>query len=150
MRAKKGCEGGRISSRLGGLRLGLSRLLGHWNGIDMGPLSGSLKDQVLVESRGSWCEFVFIFSNFKSSIAVLIIVFRPVLWPVQFKARILSFDRVIWVNYLKKKKEEAKVNRLQPGFFFPCFFFNPARFQPRVGRVPGQPAVSGRILKLWF
>jgi hypothetical protein len=121
MRAKKGCEGGRISSRLGGLRLGISRLLGHWNGIDMGPLSGSLKDQVLVESRGSWCEFVFIFSNFKSSIAVLIIVFRPVLWPVQFKARILSFDRVIWVNYLKKKKKKQKSIGYNRVFSFPVF-----------------------------
>jgi hypothetical protein len=33
------------------------------------------------------------------------------------------------------------------GFFFPCFFFNPARFQPQV---PGRPAGQGRILKLWF
>ena len=30
----------------------------------------------------------------------------------------------------------------------PIFFFNPARFQPRVGRVPGRPARPGWISKL--
>ena len=28
------------------------------------------------------------------------------------------------------------------------FFINPARFQPRVNRVPGRPAGPGQILKL--
>jgi hypothetical protein len=27
--------------------------------------------------------------------------------------------------------------RVTPGFLFPCFFFNPARFQPRIGWVFG-------------
>jgi hypothetical protein len=31
----------------------------------------------------------------------------------------------------------------QPGYFLPYFFFNPARFQPRVGRVPGRPVRPG-------
>jgi hypothetical protein len=27
-----------------------------------------------------------------------------------------------------------RVSQITPGFFFPCFFFNPARFQPRIAR----------------
>jgi hypothetical protein len=35
------------------------------------------------------------------------------------------------------------------GFFsFSCFFFNPTRFQPRVGWVPDRPAGPGQVLKL--
>jgi hypothetical protein len=36
------------------------------------------------------------------------------------------------------------------GFFLPCFFFNSARFQPRIGRVLGRPAGPGRVSKLCF
>jgi hypothetical protein len=38
--------------------------------------------------------------------------------------------------------------RVTPGFSFPRFFINPARFRPRVGRVPGRPAGPDRISKL--
>jgi hypothetical protein len=62
----------------------------------------------------------------------------------------------------KNKTKKTKVNGLQPGFAgstrrvdwvkpghdFSYFFFNPARFQPRVGRVPSQPVGSGRVSKL--
>jgi hypothetical protein len=34
-------------------------------------------------------------------------------------------------------------------FFFQYFFFNPARFQFRVSRVPGRLAGPGRVSKLW-
>jgi hypothetical protein len=36
-----------------------------------------------------------------------------------------------------------QISRVTSGFLFPCFFFNPAWFQPRVGRVPGRPAGPG-------
>ena len=59
---------------------------------------------------------------------------------------ILVFFKLKWHHFSKK----TKVNRLQLGFwpdlagstefFFLYFFFNPPRFQPRVGRVPDQPA----------
>jgi hypothetical protein len=62
----------------------------------------------------------------------------------------------------KNKTKKTKVNGLQPGFAgstrrvdrvkpghdFSYFFFNPARFQPRVGRVPSQPVGPGRVSKL--
>jgi hypothetical protein len=34
--------------------------------------------------------------------------------------------------------------RVTPGFSFPYFFFNPAWFQTRVGRVPDRPAGLGQ------
>ena len=75
------------------------------------------------------------------------------------------------VNYFFKSKrryfckKKTKVNGLQPGlagstgslrqlagsrwvFPSPIFFFNPARFHPRVGRVPGRLARPGWISKL--
>jgi hypothetical protein len=68
--------------------------------------------------------------------------------------------RVSRVNpYLKKNSKrrhfsKKKVNGLQPGFdqvlpghtgsWVFLFFFNPARFKPRVGRVPGRPAGPGQ------
>jgi hypothetical protein len=42
-----------------------------------------------------------------------------------------------------------RVSRVTPGFFFPRFFFNPAQFQPWIGRVPGQPTGPGRVSKLY-
>ena len=54
--------------------------------------------------------------------------------------------------------KKTKVNGLQPGiaglpgqpsFFLPYFFFNSARFQPRVGRVTGRPAGPSRVSKLY-
>ena len=96
-------------------------------------------------------------------------VFRPAWWLARFKARVLSFDQVtrssrsiIFLNQndvvlVKKKKKEQvnvlqlgfdRVNQVTPGFPFSYFFFNPTRFQPRVGRVPGQPAWPGQVLKL--
>jgi hypothetical protein len=78
----------------------------------------------------------------------------------------LGFDRVnlYFKNNLKRCRfnKKTKVNGLQPGFawstrrvgrvtpshdFF-YFFFNPARFQPRAGRVSGRPAGLGRVSKL--
>jgi len=44
----------------------------------------------------------------------------------------------------------GSTRRVTPGFSFPRFFVNPARFRPRVGRVPGRPAGPGRVSKLWF
>jgi hypothetical protein len=42
-----------------------------------------------------------------------------------------------------------RVNPLgHTGFFFLYFFFNPARFQPLVGRVPGLSARLSRVSKL--
>jgi hypothetical protein len=62
-------------------------------------------------------------------------------------------------------KKRRKVNRLQSGFwpdfaestrspgqlsfFFSCFFFNLARFQPRVDEVRDRPAGTGQILIIW-
>jgi len=60
------------------------------------------------------------------------------------------------------KKTKTKVNGLQPGFAgstrrvgrvtsghgLSYFLINPARFQPRVGPVPGQPVRPGRVSKL--
>jgi hypothetical protein len=43
-----------------------------------------------------------------------------------------------------------RVSWVTSGFFFPCFFFNPAGFQPRVCRVPGRPVGPGRVSKLWL
>ena len=71
--------------------------------------------------------------------------------------------RVVRVNlYFKKKSKRRRfskkkeVNGLQPSFagspghdFF-YFFFNPARLQPRVGRVLNWPAEPGRVSKLWL
>jgi hypothetical protein len=65
-------------------------------------------------------------------------------------------------RFSKKKQKKTKVNgfvtgscrvtgstrRVTPGFSFPCFFVNPARFRPRVGRVPGRPVGPGRVSKL--
>ena len=66
------------------------------------------------------------------------------------KARVPDFDRVARVNFflnqndivLVKKNQQVATGscRVTPGFSFPYFFFNPARFQPRVGWVPGRPA----------
>jgi hypothetical protein len=82
-----------------------------------------------------------------------------------FKTRVPGFDRVTGLVFFKKSKRRRfskkkkvngfvigscrvnlrRVSRVTPGFSFPCFFFNPARFQPRVGRVldpvigPGRP-----------
>jgi len=43
-----------------------------------------------------------------------------------------------------------RVSRVTPGFSFPLFFINPARFRPRVGQVPGRPAGPGRVSKLCY
>jgi hypothetical protein len=40
-----------------------------------------------------------------------------------------------------------QVNWVTPGFSFSYFFFNPARFQPRI---PGRPVEPDRISKLWL
>ena len=87
---------------------------------------------------------------------LLCIVFRPARWAAWFNVRIPSFDRVTGSSgsifflkskrrcFSKKKKKSTGCNQVfdrvlpgQPGtsgFFFPYFFFNPARFQPRIGR----------------
>jgi hypothetical protein len=41
----------------------------------------------------------------------------------------------------------CRVSRVTPGHGLCNFFINPARFQPRVGRVPGRPAGPGRVSK---
>jgi hypothetical protein len=50
-------------------------------------------------------------------------------------------------SYKKTKNKSQRVAigscRVTPGFSFPCFFFNPARFQSRVDP-------PGRVLKLWL
>jgi len=57
---------------------------------------------------------------------------------------------------IKKKYQRVVIKFLTgscqdtPGFFFLCFFFNPARFQPQVDWVPDQPAGPGWIFKLWL
>jgi hypothetical protein len=51
------------------------------------------------------------------------------------------FDRVLPGHW---------VNRVTPGFSLPYFFFNPARFQLRVGRVPSWPVGPSRVSKLCF
>ena len=50
----------------------------------------------------------------------------------------------------KKQKSTRRVNRVTPGHGLCYFFINSARFQPRVGRVPGRPAGPGRVSKHWF
>jgi hypothetical protein len=60
------------------------------------------------------------------------------------------------VVLLKKQKSTGlqpdleRVSRVTPGFSFSRFFFNPAQFQPRVGRVPGRPAGLGQVSKLCY
>jgi hypothetical protein len=83
----------------------------------------------------------------------------PGLWPSRpgqffffFKSKRRRFSK-------KKKQKLTGRNRIfdrvlsgQPGhlrFFLPLFFFNPTWLQPRVDRVPGQPAGPDRVSKLW-
>jgi hypothetical protein len=40
-----------------------------------------------------------------------------------------------------------RVSRVTPGHGLCYFFINPARFQPQISRVPGQPAGLGRVSK---
>ena len=84
----------------------------------------------------------------------------------RFKIRVLCFDRVARVNFFYKKNKNDVIlvktkkqksmgcnrvfDRVTPDFFFPCFFFNPIWFQPRVSRIPNQPAGPGRVLKLYI
>jgi hypothetical protein len=92
----------------------------------------------------------------------------PAWWPARFKTRVLT--ELSGLIFFKKKNnivlvKKTKVNGLQPdfwlsrrvnppgqpghtGFFLPCFFFNPAQFQPRIDRIPSRPAGSGHILNL--
>jgi hypothetical protein len=51
--------------------------------------------------------------------------------------------RIVQVDFFFKKIKTTSFDqvlsgqpgrRVTPGFSFPCFFFNPARFQPLVGR----------------
>jgi len=72
-----------------------------------------------------------------------------------------GFDRVTGsagsVFFLKNQNDvilvyKKKVNgfatgscRVTPGFSFSRFFFNPARFQPQINRIPDQPTGSGRF-----
>ena len=82
------------------------------------------------------------------------IVFR--LSPIQGPgSRFWPGHRIAWVNFFLKKSKRRRFSkkkstgcnrvfdRVNPlghtGFFFLYFFFNPARFQPLVGRVPGRP-----------
>jgi hypothetical protein len=60
-------------------------------------------------------------------------------------------------NFILEKKNKSqrvatgfltgsyRVNRIFPS----SIFFNSARFQPRIGRIPGRPAGSGQASKLW-
>jgi hypothetical protein len=90
--------------------------------------------------------------DIEQSLLLCSIVFRPAWWPARFKTRVPGFDRFIElvgsIFFLYKSKRrrfsEKKVNGLQPDFW-PCFslsnfFFNPARFQPRICQVnpPGR------------
>jgi hypothetical protein len=90
-----------------------------------------------------------------SWIKLYTIVFRP--GPVQGPGS--SVDRVTGsprsilffnpndVILVKKKQKSTGRNRIfdrvTSGFSFPYFYFNPARFQPRVGQVPGRPVGLG-------
>jgi hypothetical protein len=90
--------------------------------------------------------------------------------PVQFKARVLDFDRFGRINFYFKKnskrrcfsKKKQKSTGFLPGFagstwrggrvtsghdFF-FFFINPVRFQSWIGWVPGRPANSSQVSKL--
>jgi len=95
---------------------------------------------------------------------VSIIVFRPGsvqdpgsgFWPGHRVARVNSLKKNQNDIVLVKKQKSTGCNWVfdwvlsgQLGFFFPCFFFNLTRFQPRVNRVPDQSTRSGRVLKLW-
>jgi hypothetical protein len=38
--------------------------------------------------------------------------------------------------FFKSKRRRFSIKKVNPsGFFFSCFFFNPTRFQPRIGQV---------------
>jgi len=71
---------------------------------------------------------------------------RPGFWVLTGSsvAQINSFFKSKRRHFSKKKSQRVvtgfltgscRVNRVTPGFSFPYFFFNPARFQPRVGRI---------------
>ena len=80
------------------------------------------------------------------------IVFRPD--PVANPgSRFWPGHQVTWINFffLKNQNDVVLVKKQKStNFFFPCFFFNPARFQPRVGRVSYRPVGLDRVLKLCF
>jgi hypothetical protein len=72
---------------------------------------------------------------------------RPGFWVLTGSpvVQVNSFFNQNDVILVKKKSQRVatgscRVNRVTPGFSFPYFFFNPARFQPRVGRIdpPGR------------
>jgi len=79
-------------------------------------------------------------------------------WPGHRIGRVIFFFKSKRRRFSKKKNQKStglqlgldRVSRLTSGFFFPFFFFNPARFQPRVGWVLGQPTGPGRVSKLCF
>jgi hypothetical protein len=54
------------------------------------------------------------------------------------------------VNHILPGQPSHRVNRVTPGFSSPYFFFNPARFQSRVGRIPGWPAGPGFKTIVWW
>ena len=91
--------------------------------------------------------------------------------PVQFKARVLGFDRFCRVNFYfkknskwrrfsKKKKQKStdfllgfagstcRVGRVTPGHDFFYFFINPVWFQSRIGWISGRSVNPNRISKL--
>jgi len=63
-------------------------------------------------------------------------------WPGHLVGRVIFFLKSKWRRFSKKNKSQRVCNRVAgsthwvsratPGFSFPRFFFNPARFQPRV------------------
>jgi hypothetical protein len=83
---------------------------------------------------------------------------RPGFWVLTGSAGSFFFKKNQNDVVLVKKNQKStglqlgldRVSRLTSGFFFPFFFFNPARFQPRVGWVSGQPTRPGRVSKLCF
>jgi hypothetical protein len=55
----------------------------------------------------------------------------------QKKIKVNGFVTGSWSGFTGSTR---RVSQVTPDFFFPCFFFNPARFQPWIDRVLDQPA----------
>ena len=94
---------------------------------------------------------------FNLNIVDLTIVLRP----ARSKAQVPGFDRVSFFFFKSKRcrfSKKKKINGFatgscqvnppdQPSFSLPCFFFNPAQFQPRVDP-PGRAGFQNYVTRV--